>query len=241
MFKRIYVLLVGIIVQIWILQFLYQAYFEGGVNSLLLYNVYGVGVSNQILYYAYSYFFFGVISFYFIGSMRRNIENYGILQLYRGKSKLIFLSMLVFKMIYRLVIILLLETMAFTFFYWIIDMGLKITINDLVIKSYILWILTFTALIIIQMTLELFMDDTVAVLIINLYVLVSISFGSILLERGSIMLYLFIPNFSMYLRSDVAFHKSPLTFSYEIVILFIIIIVCFIISLRRLKTKDYVG
>lgn len=239
MFKKVYLLFLGVIIQIYILQFLYHSYFFENVNSLLLFNVYGLGVSYQLLYQAYSYFFFGMVSFYFMGSMKKHTEYYGVFQLYRGKGNLTFLGFHYFKTILGISAVLLLETTLFIIYNLITNMGLKFIITQSEVKGLILWLLTFTALIMLQMTLELFMDDTIAVVLINIYVLISIALGSVLLERGSSLLYLLIHNFSMYLRSDELYPESPLEFMTEIIILIIIMISCFCISLVRLRKKDY--
>ena len=83
---RVGILFIGTLIQVGLLFMFIRPLYRNVALPLPLLNVYGVRYTDSILVLAYGYFYFGCITFFHMGAMRRFLDGYGILLLSTGQE-----------------------------------------------------------------------------------------------------------------------------------------------------------
>lgn len=92
-----------------------------------------------------------------------------------------------------------------------------------------------------QMALELHFTEEVSLLLINVYVLFSVTLGGVLLSTQKLtwILYFLLPNFAMYVRSDVL-ETGGISTVNAYIVLTVMTIILTVLTYRRLKKIDLI-
>lgn len=197
---RVGILFIGTLIQVGLLFMFIRPLYRNVALPLPLLNVYGVRYTDSILVLAYGYFYFGCITFFHMGAMRRFLDGYGILLLSRGKEYSYFIVKQFAQIVVSVCIIYGMEVAMSIVMNRIFNLGVAVRFSSVEFISATLWIVTVSILVWMQMMLELFMPETVAVLIINIYGIISIIIGTHVLAGGSLWKYLCFLNFALYAR-----------------------------------------
>ncbi|KWW20429.1 MULTISPECIES: DUF2705 family protein [Peribacillus] len=240
MTKRIFLLMLIII----LLQILLFDYFDGSIADLTGYMIVsGVPVSNKFVVLGTWYMFFAGLSFLSLGYMRKYISGYGVYLMIREKSRV----KLGFRRIGNLMILIFgLSSIQFLFsivFAFITNEEQAFFYDDF--QSFIwiasLYMLSNFVLIFIQMALQLHVTEEVALLLTNVYVLVSVTLGGVLLSAQKLtwLLYFLVPNFGMYVRSDVL-EMGGISAVHAYIVLTVMTLILTVLTYGRLKKIDLI-
>ncbi|MFS0766116.1 DUF2705 family protein [Peribacillus phoenicis] len=240
MTKRIFItMLIVILLQI----FLFD-YFDGSKADLTGYMIVsGVPISNKFVVLGTWYMFFSGLSFLSLGYLRQYISGYGVYLMIREKSRV----KLGFRRIVNLMILIsglsiiqLLFSIVFAFINNVDQAFFYDNFQSLICIAG-LYMMSNFVLIFIQMALELHFTEEVSLLLINVYVLFSVTLGGVLLSTQKLtwILYFLLPNFGMYVRSDVL-ETGGISTVNAYIVLNVMTIILTVLTYRRLKKIDLI-
>ena len=240
MTKRIFLTMLIVI----LLQILLFDYFDGSKADLTGYMIVsGVPIDNNFVLLGTWYMFFAGLSFLSLGFMRKYMTGYGVYLMIREKSRV----KLGFRRIRSLMILISgLSFIQFLFsvvFAFITNEEQAFFYDDF--QSFIwiagLYMLSNFVLIFIQMALELHVTEEVALLLTNVYVLVSVTLGGVLLSAQKLtwLLYFLVPNFGMYVRSDVL-EMGGISAVHAYIVLTVMTLILTVLTYGRLKKIDLI-
>jgi hypothetical protein len=199
-----------------------------------------VPISNFIIWYIS----FSIISFFFfMGTIRENVNGFGKYILIRNYSKTKFILNLIFKVIIKILGMLAISIFVFYLYGNFMNINsVSMHMDALILKAMLLNILTIIGLILFQLVLELyFFSPITSLLINNIYVVISIAAWTYLhyIFDGKFLLYLGIANFMTALRTSPFFTENfVINQSFALIIIFIIICFLILVAIKRIRKID---
>ncbi|WP_285769018.1 DUF2705 family protein [Peribacillus sp. SI8-4] len=240
MTKRIFLTMLIVI----LLQILLFDHFDGSIADLTGYMIVsGVPISNKFVLLGTWYMFFAGLSFLSLGYMRKYISGYGVYLMIREKSRV----KLGFRRIGNLLILIsglsIIQFFVSIIFAYITNEDQAFFYDDVHSFFWIagLYMMSNFVLIFIQMALELHATEEVALLLVNVYVLFSVTLGGVLLSTQKLtwILYFLVPNFGMYVRSDVL-ETGGISPVQAYIVLTLMTIILTVLTYGRLKKIDLI-
>ena len=178
-----------------------------------------------------------------MGYLRQSISGYGVYQMIREKSRV----KLGFSRIGSLMILI----FGLSFIRFLFSIVFAFITNEEQAFFYdevhsLIWItglylMSNFVLIFIQMALELHVTEEVALLLTNVYLLVSVTLGGVLLSAQKLtwLLYFLVPNFGMYVRSDVL-ERGGTSAVHAYIVLTVMTLILTVLTYGRLKKIDFI-
>ncbi|MCO7175012.1 DUF2705 family protein [Sporolactobacillus kofuensis] len=156
------------------------------------------------------YFSFGVISFFMMGMLKKDLYGFGKYMLVRNYNRK------------KFIVLKLVKTLALGIGFILIQVGIFSVVGELFLndETYIYWyenvyalpfyILIVVFLLMSQLILELVFSEITSFLIINIYVTLSLSFWNYLQAIGkwTWLIYFFVPNAMFPLRTNHYIHQG---------------------------------
>lgn len=214
---------IGIFITVVILIIVNQLYtvsIGSDINPIMFLNIgpnKGIDVKEFVLWFA-SY---AVISFYFFGFFKKNLKEYGYIEIVKSNNKMKWLN----KRIFLAIVIILIYIISSQVSNLIMNFKY---IETLDIKEYILsvvlYFITMVTLIKIQGIFELCMNEEQSLIISMSFVVFSTMIGGLLYELKELpmVLYLLIPNNGMSFRNNIL---QPIEYGINPIIAIIVLLI----------------
>lgn len=204
--KKNIILYLGMIITLLLNQFTDIKYITD-INPIMILNK---GASKWVEVQGIILWFIGymVLAFYFFGHFKSNLQQYGYIEIVKSKSKIYWLNNRM-KILFKIVII---YTLIIQIFNILLNSEGMETLNiSEYILSIILYILTISALLVLQGILEVCFNEEHSLLISMIFTVSSVVFGGILYEIKEFpyLIYILLPNNGMSLRNNIL---QPLDF-----------------------------